>query len=374
MKKLPKLYKKSTKGADQEWEISTEGNTIVTRWGQVGGAIQETRDVVTVGKNVGKKNETSPTQQAEAEAQSQWEKKLKKGYVQTLDDARAGKTDAIIEGGVSPMLAHRFDEQGHKLKYPCYADPKLDGHRCIAVVDDEGKCTLWTRTRKPITSMVHIQRDIEALAASYDLADIVLDGELYNHAYRDRFEELTSFIRDTKVKPGADAVQYHIYDVVEDEPYSNRRDALARLFLFPVGESLRLVETRHAADEDELMLAFEHYLKLGYEGAMARNADGRYVNKRSYDLLKIKEFIDSEFEVVGVEEGRGKLVGHAIFVCATADGTQFRAKMKGETSALKQYFDDPSLAIGRQLTVKYQGLTTKNGVPRFPVALRFKDA
>ena len=50
--------------------------------------------------------------------------------------------------------------------------------------------------------MVHIQRAIESLGIS----DIVLDGELYNHDYRDKFEELTSFIRDAKVKPGAEVV------------------------------------------------------------------------------------------------------------------------------------------------------------------------
>lgn len=369
MKKLPTLYKKSSKGADQEWEIATEDNAIITRWGQVGGAIQETRDVVAQGKNVGKKNETTPAQQAELEAQAQWEKKLKKGYVQTLDDARAGKVDDVIEGGVAPMLAHRFDEQGHKISYPCYVQPKLDGHRCIAVVKD-GKCTLWTRTRKPITSMVHIQRAIERLCFKVDL---VLDGELYNHAYRDRFEELTSFIRDTKSKPGAEAVQYHIYDMADEGTFEQRYLKL----LGPAddfGKELVLVETAVADDEDELMLAFEDFLKQGYEGAMARNGHGAYVNKRSYDLLKIKEFMDAEFPVVAVEEGRGKLAGHAIFVCRTEAGAEFRAKMKGETAALRKYFDDPSLAIGRQLTVKYFGLTNKNGVPRFPVALRFRDS
>jgi DNA ligase-1 len=368
--KLPKLYKKTSTGADQEWEISTEGSTIVTRWGQCGGTIQEGRDDIATGKNLGKKNETTREQQADLEAQSQWEKKLKKGYVQTLDDAREGKTDAIITGGVAPMLAHRFDEQGHKIVYPCYVQPKLDGHRCIAVVDADGKCTLWTRTRKPITSMVHIQRAIEALCFKVPM---VLDGELYNHDYRDKFEQLTSFIRDTKVKPGAEVVQYHIYDRVSDGPFEARMLSLLNGPADDFGPCLKLVETTEAEDEDELMLAFDAFLKLGYEGAMARNAEGPYVNKRSYDLLKIKEFLDSEFEVVGVEEGRGKLAGHAIFVCRAESGAEFRAKMKGETAALKQYWDNPALAIGRQLTVKYQGLTTKNGVPRFPVALRFKE-
>jgi ATP-dependent DNA ligase len=136
---------------------------------------------------------------------------------------------------------------------------------------------------------------------------------------------------------------------------------------------LVLVETREVADEDELMLAFEDFLSQGYEGAIARNAAGPYVSKRSYDLLKVKEFEDKEFKCVGVEEGKGKLAGHAVFVCQTADGTQFRAKMKGAISELKKYFDQPKLVIGKQITVKYQGLTNKNKVPRFPVAWRIAE-
>ncbi len=361
------LFKKTGTGAIQTWLISTEGNVIVTTWGQDGGAMQTTRDVVTKGKNTGKKNATTPEEQASLEATAQWEKKLKKGYVQTLDGAAAGERDAVITGGADPMLAHRFDQHGGKLVFPCYVQPKFDGHRCIAVVSG-GKATLWTRTRKPITGLPHIVTAIEKLA----LEDgTTLDGELYNHDYRANFELLTSFIRDSKGKPGAEVVQYHVYDLLScDQAFIHRTHALETLAF---SDPLVAVETPLVADEDEMMLAFERALKDGYEGLMARNIDGKYVGKRSYDLLKIKEFLDSEFLVVGVEEGRGKLAGHAIFVCKTADGMEFRAKLIGDTSALKQYFDDPSLAVSRWLTVKYQGLTAKNGVPRFPVAVRFRD-
>ena len=366
-KVLPTLYKKTATEADQEWTIWTEGNVIVTRWGQVGGQIQETRDTVEKGKNVGRANETTPVQQAEAEAQSHWEKKLKKGYVKSLSDARAGKVDAVIEGGISPMLAEKFDEQEEKLVYPLYTQPKLDGHRCIAVLDSKGKCTLWSRTRKTITSMQHIQTALEGLG----MHSVFFDGELYNHDYKDRFEELTSFIRNTEFQPGADAVQYHIYDLPCGLPFQDRWNLLAQYV--KTKHPLHLVETHIANYKGDLMTAMNHYLEQGYEGAMARNAHGMYVNKRSVDLQKVKVFNDAEFPVVGVEEGRGKLKGHAIFVCRTQAGVDFRAKLKGSQAELKKYFSNPDLAIGRQLTVKYQGITNKNGVPRFPVALRFRE-
>lgn len=367
--RLPTLFKKTRTGADQQWDIGTEGNVIVTKWGQIGGAIQETRDAVQEGKNAGRSNATTPVQQAETEARSRWEHKLKKGYVQDLSSARAGEVDGIIQGGIFPMLAERMDRHGGKLKYPCLSQPKLDGHRCIAMVGLNGRCTLWTRSRKPILSMPHIVAGIERMALR---GGTKLDGELYNHDYRDRFEELTSFIRDSSVKPGSDVVQYHVYDVVSSQPQRVRTKWLAdQSFASPIMR----VMTLEADSEDELMGHFTLYTSMGYEGAMARNMDGLYQeNRRSTDLLKIKGSMDDEFEVIGVDEGRGKLAGHAgAFLCKTKAGAEFKAKLVGELSGLRKYFEDPGLAVGRHLTVEYRGLTGKNGVPRFPVALRFRE-
>jgi DNA ligase-1 len=370
---LPKLFKRTSTGAQQEWAVSTEKNVIVSRWGQTGGAIQETRDVIKEGKNLGKKNSTTAEQQAELEARALWEKKLKKGYTQDAGSAMEGKTDSIIEGGVFPMLAHRYDQHGHKITWPAFAQPKLDGHRCIVVVKN-GRATMWSRTRKPILSLPHIVADFECLVEG----DAVFDGELYADALNAEdltFEELTSFIRQEEPKEGHEIVEYHIYDCpgIEGE-YVHRHEALAEFFqAVDHGMSpLKEVETILVNDEDELMAAFETFTKQGYEGAMVRNAAGAYVNKRSYDLLKVKEFLEDEFKVVRVEEGRGKLAGHAIFVCVMKDGQEFRAKMIGELEQLKKYVKNPKLAVGKQLTVKYQGLTKANGVPRFPVAVRFR--
>jgi DNA ligase-1 len=370
-KMLPTLYKKTSTGADQMWSIGTYRNVIVTQFGQVGGKIQETHDIVKTGKNLGRANATTAIEQAELEAKAQWEKKkTAKGYVESLSDARKGKRDALVTGGVDPMLAHRFDEQGHKITYPAFAQPKFDGHRCIAMVDTEGTATLWSRTRKPITGLPHLVRDIEEWSAARGQTGLVLDGELYNHDYREKFEELTSFIRNEDPKPGHEVVQYHTYDVVHTGPFSFRNNILAAS---PMVGAMRRVETVEVADEDELMITFERFLVQGYEGLMVRNMAGEYVNKRSYDLQKVKEFIDEEFVIVGIEEGRGKLEGHGIFVCKTRDGVLFKAKLNGPLANLRLYHDRPEFAVGKLLTVKFQGYTAKNGVPRFPVALRMRE-
>lgn len=382
MNRFPTLYKKTSTGAIQQWSI--EANTwshpgdpawgvIKVRFGQVGGKIQESEEVIKEGKNAGRSNATTPEQQAHLEAEARWLKQRKKGYVLAQSDAEEDFVDVhVIEGGIPPMLAHSFAKHGDKIKYPAYVQPKLDGIRCIAVLED-GKCTLWSRTRKPIRGVPHVQL---ALEKAFPGCSMVLDGELYVHDYRDRFEEIVSIVRQDEPKEGHEVVEYHAYDVATPAkamlPFHVRNSELESIMGGLRCSCLVPVPTIRVHDEGHLMVFFQEFLKEGYEGAIVRNADGKYVNKRSYDLQKIKEFDDAEFPIVGVEEGRGKLAGHGIFVCAAGNGERFSVKMSGSVEHLKRYLEDPSSWQGKKLTVQYQGLTGANGVPRFPVGLRIR--
>lgn len=377
--KLPTLYKKTNTGALQFWEIEVHPcagtgedipSEICTNYGQVGtDKVQTTFDVIAEGKNAGKKNATTAHQQAIAEAKAKHEKQLKKGYVDSAEKALNNEVDELIEGGIVPMLAHKFSEQAHKVKYPAFVQPKLDGIRCIAIVKD-GVATLWSRTRKPITSCPHIVQELEA---AFETQDIILDGELFNLELKSDFEKIVSLVRQEDPSEGHEIVQYHVYDTVNEDPFKNRYAKLHRLFNLFEFHSLKLVQTEVAKTEEDILNYFEEYRSIGMEGAMVRNIDSIYVNKRSYDLQKVKEFDDAEYPIVGIEEGRGKLAGAAIFVCKNETGSEFKAKMKGDIAQLKKFFEDHSLWSGKKLTVQYQGLTGKEKVPRFPVGIVVRD-
>jgi DNA ligase 1 len=388
MKTFPTLFKKTSTGAIQYWKIDayekqgemTEKEyapmygVITTRYGQIGTENEQlTNDFIYSGKNLGKKNATTVLQQAEAEALAKWEKQKKKGYVESIAAAEAGQTDALIEGGILPMLAHKFADHSKKIKYPAYVQPKLDGIRCIAILKD-GKCTLWSRTRKQITSMPHIIAEIEAMNIQ---GQYVLDGELYNHALKSNFERIVSMVRQEEAADGHTDVEYHIYDLIEEKITFEQRWRWTEKSWDHINSNppkyLKLVETR-LIEEDSVTEAFRDYRNQGYEGAILRNAKSLYVNKRSYDLQKVKEFDDNEFKIIGIDEGRGKLTGHVgSFICLTSDGKEFLAKMSGDTGQLKRYFEDHSLWTNKILTVQYQGLTGSNGVPRFPVGIAIRD-
>ncbi len=357
----------------QEWKIGVralgDGSyAIVTTHGYVNGKKQTAEDVISEGKNIGKANETSVLEQANAEADSKYLKQKKKGYTEDLGDAEAGKVDGkVIKGGVAPMLAQKYAEHAEKIAWPAYVQKKLDGCRCIAVIKN-GKATLWSRSRKQFTSMPHI---ITALEAKFAGKTVTLDGELYHHSFHNNFEGLMKLVRPKLPVEGHEIVQYHMYDVVKDEHFSGRLNWFEENHVFVT--PLVVVDTYAVRDEDELMERYEAFLAEGYEGIMVRNAHGKYEEgKRSYNLQKLKEFVDDEFPIVGVEEGRGSMAGKAIFVCTAKNGKEFKAKLDGDTDALAKYLTNKRLWQGKKLTVKYQNLT-KYGVPRFPVGKAIRD-
>ena len=372
--KLPTLYKKSTTGKIEQWEVfvsqKLDGRCHVnSTFGEVDGKMQTTFDTITEGKNIGKSNETSVYEQACKEAKSKWEKKKKKGYVESIEAAQAGEVDDLIEGGIEPMLAHVYEKHGDKITFPCYAQPKLDGIRCIAVKKGN-EVTLWSRTRKRITSCPHIEDAIKLNFAH--VANITLDGELYDHNLKHDFEKIVSAVRKEKPSPESQLIEYHIYDMVDTQFTTKER--LNYLDSNVVTPPLKVLWTLIVNNQEDVAELFKKYLAAGYEGVMLRNTNAKYENKRSYHLQKVKEFQDAEFEIVGVVEGKGKLQGLlGAFLCKTQDGTEFEVKMTGNQEETKKFLNDSSLWKGKMLTVQYQGLTGKNKVPRFPVGLRLRE-
>lgn len=360
---LNTLFKQNNTGTLQQWRVWVEGNVVNTEFGQVGGKLQATQDVIKTGKNIGKVNETTPEQQARLKAEQLFEKKVKEGYVPDVELAKSTKNTL---GAVEPMLAFPIEDKLKYVKYPAYVQPKLDGMRCIAMVQD-GKCKLFSRTQKEINTVPHIVAEIETKFAGQT---IILDGELYNHEHKENFNRIMSLIKRDEVHPEATEIQYHVYDVVSEENYAVRTALIQHL----IDDSgyLKLVPTMIVKQQSEMDEVFDAFLEAGYEGAMYRNPLMSYENKRSVSLLKVKIMKDAEFEIIGVQEGNGKLQGKAgAFIVKTAEGKEFKAKLKGELEALTEYFVNFDKYKGKQLTVQYQGLTP-DGIPRFPVGLRVR--
>jgi hypothetical protein len=184
-------------------------------------------------------------------------------------------------------------------------------------------------------------------------------------------------VKRQTLKPGDDIkqlkVQFHVYDIVSEDPYEERLSRLQALMTAKKFRYICLVKTEVAATKEDVNRLHATYVAEGYEGIMLRNAAGLYsVGNRSADLQKYKEFLDSEYPVIGFKEGEGLEVGCVIWLCRTPEGREFACRPRGSREERQVLFAEGAAYVGKPLTVRYQELT-EDGIPRFPVGITFRD-
>jgi len=282
-----------------------------------------------------------------------------------------------------PMLANKFLERKKYVTYPCIAQPKIDGVRYSArKVGDVVE--LHTRKDEISPFFLEIKEAIKLLNPS---PDVFLDGEFCSTSIP--FRTLNGYCnrKTTGGKSGYDAIppedlasiHYHLFDCyfIREPlmPFVERYAYLAELMAKNSNPLLELVPNVEIAAEEEVQAAHEKFVAQGFEGAIIRNIAGIYKLKdRSNDLLKLKAFQDSEFEIAGATAPtNGKEKGCIIWILR-APGAQktFTCRPEGSyeerQAAWQEYQAGPQQFNGKLYTVKYQE-TYENGVPRFPCGL-----
>jgi DNA ligase-1 len=366
------LFKYDSTGKSRMWdfEVDPSNGAYRTIHGIVGSSDMQTSEWVYCSpKNVGKKNETSAAEQAFKEGQAAWRKKVKEGY----------HTD-IEQSGVTffePMLAQTYSPKKFGPKDRGFIQPKLDGIRCIAT-----KKGLFSRTGEPILSVPHIWEQVAPIFDEHP--GLVLDGELYTHKYRHKFQTLLKKVRKTvnltpEVLQEAKIMEYHIYDgfFEDDEPrmaFSDRWTRLKSILLHFAPKDIRRVSTAAIMGYTEADLWEEHdkVVSEGYEGLMVRRNDEYQSGKRSKSLLKMKRFDDDEYIVMDVLEGNTRGKAEKI-VCQTKDGKEtFFPNIAASDEECIEILREKTSFVGKMATIRYQGFTD-SGIPRFPQAKAFHE-
>lgn len=360
------LFINHSSGQAGSWKIEVLENTdgtariITTVCKVLGGKAVVTPEDVTQGKNIGRANETTPLQQAISEAQSKAQKKMDKGYTETVPEAGQKAVNSL--GLTKPMLAQDFKEV---TKWPVYVQPKLDGNRCLAARVD-GKIIMWSRGGKEI-NLPHIAEALEPILVD----GLTLDGELYCHG--ETLQTITSWIK--KNRPESARIQYMVYDCVDDSCFAIRKQITRRTL--PVGTGVEWVQTFEVHDAEQLQHYHNTWVGQGYEGTMVRSIGVGYEDgKRSKSLQKMKDFQDAEFEILDVIQGTPRQTATgplevAIYVCKCG-GHTFNATAPGDMLEKHSAWVTRDQAIGKQLTVKFFNYTP-DGLPFLPVALQIRE-
>ena len=256
-----------------------------------------------------------------------------------------------------PMLAHPVSKQIDWQDDTHFIQPKLDGVRCYITKDGA-----FSRNHKRFYNCKHILTELKPLFA--DNPSVILDGELYNHKFKNNFNKIISLVR--KQKPtqqdkfeAASYLQFHCYDLFSDyDSYSYLKFIDRTLAITNLQSKYKLrftktVDTKVLYSETELNKIHNENKQNGYEGPIIR-ANKLYEQKRSHNLWKVKDFNDTEATIIGWVEGQGKRTGTiGKFLARDANGIEFGMPVMDKMPVLKKMYDIAEWYIGKTATFTY---------------------
>lgn len=318
--------------------------------GVYGGSLQEQVEFVDE-NNSGRSMED----QIDLYIESRAKRKMDIGYRRTIEESKASSGNTTL-GFHRPMLAKRLDQLKDVDFRDCYVQMKYDGHRCMVTRTSTG-LVAYSRNGRLITSIDHILAEITIPVG------VTIDGELYCHGIP--LQTISSWVK--KKQPDTMKLEYVVYDVVNDDYYNERFNIISN---FRLGKYARVAPTDKSVEEDHITMLLSTAISMGYEGLMLRQCRFPYdPGKRSKALVKVKEFLDEEYKVVGITTSAD---GWAVLTCETSDGKQFRVSAPGTINDKMNVARNHNGYLGRYVNVKYANLT-EDGIPFHPIAVRWHD-
>jgi len=264
---------------------------------------------------------------------------------------------------MKPMLAHRFNDHQHRVTYPVFIQPKLNGIRGIynhGTFQSRDEI-LWHPD--VLSHLVH-----ELLTCTSP--DQILDGELYLHGCS--LQKINGAVSINRKSPDTFTpnIEYHVFDIIDlNDPlqdFTHRAVALADLSnrlayhkLVKVKVVPTLIVTQPEAEQ-----AYLNYRQAGYEGIMYRHPFRPYgfvencgnQDNRWTSLLKRKAWMDDEFEIVDFKTTIGEKGNRGFqLTCKTKQGHLFEVGSGLAAYEVDECEQNPP--IGRQARVRYEMLS-----------------
>jgi DNA ligase-1 len=296
--------------------------------------------------------------------------------------------NSVIPGTVPTFevaLAEKFDPNDKKIDFESqswFASRKLDGVRCLTIIDQTGKIRFFSRQGKEFHTLSTLAEEISKLG----IKSAVLDGEvcIMND---DEIEDFQGILKEIGRKNHTvDNPMYYVFDMLTLDEFEKAKGSttlssrLTILGLFLQGAGLTRVAPL-AQLEVESKDHFEELAadatELGYEGIMIRK-DVCYEGKRSKNLLKVKKMTDAEYTVVDTENGHHRVIENgreieeemlrAVFIKHRENTVRVGSGFSIEQR--RHYFKNPNEIIGKVICVQYfEETTDQNGNHslRFPV-------
>lgn len=260
------------------------------------------------------------------------------------------------------MLANKYFDKPQFVEGKKFAiTTKIDGGRIIAMKEN-GEVSFYTRAGQKYEGLVDLEDEMSRLMPD----NTCLDGEitLLNRGSLSSKEAYKQTMKITRADGEKHGIKMLVFDYMTvnefknqycEFNYSTRRAGVELLFLQEDFKFFELLPILYVGEDTSMITTLlDNQVANGEEGIMLNLLDSCYCFGRTNALLKVKKFNSLDLEVVGMEEGSGRLTGTlgAIHV-RYKDGNIVKVGSGFSDEERRQYWQQPELIMNHVCEIKY---------------------
>lgn len=345
---------------DEEWHEPEHGYIIQRSYGQIGGKVTLSPQIIITKTKQNRNWKEQYTLQFNSEV-----KKCKdKGYIEVPDDPNTyteeqcnelfGEVKTNQYGVIKPQLAKQADKVTNKkiFEKEWLISRKLDGVKALFYWNGKEIHTASRGGEHYDYATVHLRENPNLIAFFKANPTIILDGELFK-----RFKTLQQISGAARMEKNAyecDWLEYWVYDCYDtanpDMPAIDRWKFLVGNFAqannIPIysvvsddnlESPIKLLFHEYVSGWDNMNKLHDQWVAEGFEGAVITDPNKPYKpGSRCNNLIKIKHYQSEDFKVIGYKLGlRGS--EDMTFTCELEDGRTFEAMPVGDRATKAEY-------------------------------------
>ena len=395
---MNKLYRRNNNGMPTVWwaSFNSDTNSIAVFYGLVRGNIR--KEVYTVTQKDGNK-----------ELESRYNEKIKQGYqylneICDMQDRPPVEDENSLElfnflntylpkdlsNGNSnlllPMLAKTYSGNVWKKVSCMYGQYKINGLRCIITAYTQNDMfkpiRLRFQSREGIiwNTLENLSDYLLSIIPANIIRDMIdgyvaLDGEIYLPGYT--INQINHFVKDANCVENK-LLQFWCYDIMMEGNQAHRN--MYRYHIkkptsfnsikehYNNKERLIILHNKYITNDNEAIDARNHFINLGFEGLILRNAktNYQYGRRRANYMEKFKDAAEGDFIILDIYKEKKRDL--PILLCKNdINNEKFETRLSTSHIVQQEVLFDSQSYIGRTVHIEYG---ERSGIARVPFHIK----
>lgn len=395
---MNRLYRRNNNGMPTVWwaSFNSDTNSIAVFYGLVRGNIR--KEVYTVTQKDGNK-----------ELESRYNEKIKQGYqylneICDMHDRPPVEDENSLElfnflntylpkdlsNGNSnlllPMLAKTYNGNVWKKVSCMYGQYKINGLRCIITAYTQNDMFKPIRLRfqsregiiwNTLESLSDYLLSIIPANIIRDMIDgyVALDGEIYLPGYT--INQINHFVKDANCVENK-LLQFWCYDIMMEGNQAHRN--MYRYHIkkptsfnsikehYNNKERLIILHNKYITNDNEAIDARNHFINLGFEGLILRNAktNYQYGRRRANYMEKFKDAAEGDFIILDIYKEKKRDL--PILLCKNdINNEKFETRLSTSHIVQQEVLFNSQSYIGRTVHIEYG---ERSGIARVPFHIK----